>query len=81
MGERSARRLLAEDFALLMRDALSPASKRTHVLDSAVSVVDSFAQCFLAQDSLDSGGSVMPEELVGARMCSLSLDNFVVPRI
>ena len=45
-----------------MRGALSPASKRTHVLDSAVSVVDSFAQCFVAQDSLDSSGSVMLEE-------------------
>ena len=60
MGERSARRLRAEDFALLMRDAVSPASNRTYALDSAVSVVDSFAQCFVAQDSLDSGGSVMP---------------------
>ena len=47
--------MCAEDFALLMREALSPASKRTHVLDSAVSVVDSFAQCFVAQESLDSG--------------------------
>ena len=64
-----------------MREALSPASKRTHVLDSAVSVVDSFGQCFVAQESLDSGGSVMLEELVGARMCPLSRDNFVVPRI
>ena len=81
MGERSARRLCAEDVALLMRKALSPASKRTHVLNSAVSVADSFAQCFVAQDSLDLGGSVMLEELVGARMRSLSRDNFVVPRI
>ena len=81
MGERSARRLCAEDVALLMRKALSPASKRTHVLNSAVSVADSFAQCFVAPDSLDSGGSVMLEELVGARMCPLSRDNFVVPRI
>ena len=68
-------------FALLMRKALSPASKRTHLLNSAVSEADSFAQCFVAQDSLDSGGSVMLEELVGARMCRLSRENFVLPRI
>ena len=48
------------------------------MLNSAVSVIDSFAQCVVAQDSLDSGGPVMLEELVGARMCPLSRDNFVV---
>ena len=63
-----------------MRGALSPASQRTHVLVNAVCVVNSLAPCFVTQDSLDSGGSVLLEELVGARMCPLVRDSIVVRR-
>ena len=64
VDERSARRLRDVDVALLMRGALSPASQRTHVLENAVCVVNSLAPCFVSQDSLDSGGSALLEELV-----------------
>ena len=68
------------DVSLLVRGALSPASQRTLVLDNAVCVVNSFAPCLVSQDSLDSGGSVLPEEVVGARMCPLVRDSIVVRR-
>ena len=36
---------------------------KTQVMDNEVCVAGSFAQCIVAQDSLNSGGSVMLDEL------------------